>query len=682
MSKRKSIIGPHASISKGILEAIKYSEFIGGNSTQIFLGSNQSTSLKMKTKITEEEITEIKEYIKEKNHHLIIHTVYLLNFCNEPSSSSKIKYAQDNLIFDINLTEKLGGIGCVLHIGYQKDLDLETAYENMADNVMFCCDKTQKTAPNTKIILETPAGKGSQIGTTLPEFAKLWKMFPKKYHKRLGTCVDTAHIFSSGRDIRTSEGVKEYFKEFDELVGLKFLTCFHINDSKAVLNSRKDLHEGLGQGYIFGSDKDGSLLALKEIYSFATKNRIPMILETHSSGFYDAKKDDGKYYQEVSLFREWDNDKSAEKTFKLKDSFPLPPRKTKKKNNTNDKTVKQSKSKKNKNNKGIKLENNDKIIEIFRKFQKFYEIKSDRIRSNAYQKAIYRIKKMDKDITSIEDVKNIDGIGKKMIDKISEILETGNLKSLEEKNVEKVINDYNEKQKSPLEAIHGIGPQQAKKLQKKGIQNINNLRDRVNNADLSDQQRIGLNYHNNLVQMMSREEGIKLKNKISRALKNSKNSKLEGLKVSLAGSLASGKAETKDLDLIITSSDSNTNTKSKLEKSKLLDEIINYLKEKKIIVETLSSGKLKFIGIGKLNSKSVNRHIDIILTNEEMFPFAFLYFTSGVELNKIMRESAKRNGYKLNEFGLFKDNKLVKVKDEKEIFDLIGVDYIPFKNRK
>ena len=83
-----TIIGPHASIGKGILNAIKYAESIQGNTLQIFLGSNQSTSLKMKTKITEEEIEEVRQYLKDNKIILVIHTVYLLNFCNHPEMIS------------------------------------------------------------------------------------------------------------------------------------------------------------------------------------------------------------------------------------------------------------------------------------------------------------------------------------------------------------------------------------------------------------------------------------------------------------------------------------------------------------------------------------------------------------------------------------------------------------------
>ena len=209
----------------------------------------------MKTKITEEEIEEVRQYLKDNKIILLFILFIFLIFVIIPLPVLKLNMPLDNLIFDIELTARLGGIGCVLHLGYRKELDETIAYKNMVNNVKYAIDETNKKKinRNVKIILETPAGKGSQIGTTLEEFARLWNMFPKSYiDKRLGVCVDTAHIFSSGRDISNVAGVKEYFRDFERLIGKKHLTLFHINDSKATCNSRKDLDEGIGDGYIFG----------------------------------------------------------------------------------------------------------------------------------------------------------------------------------------------------------------------------------------------------------------------------------------------------------------------------------------------------------------------------------------------------------------------------------------------
>ena len=493
----KALIGAHASISKGILNSIKYIESIGGNCLQIFLGSNQSTSLKMKTKITDKQINEVRRYLKEKNIILVIHTVYLLNFCNHPPTNKQIKYALDNLIFDLELTGKLGGIGCVLHIGYKKELNENEAYKNMVNNVKYAIDITQKDiqTKKVKIILETPAGKGSQIGTTLEEFTKMWNMFPKSYINsgRLGICVDTAHIFSSGRAINNVKGTKKYLSDFNKLIGKKHIILFHINDSKAVCNSRKDLHEGLGEGYIYGKDKGGTLLALKEIWKYASKNKIPMILETHGGGGINTPKDNGRYEQEIQLFRKWDNGRDAEKSFKLT-NLKIKSKSTKStkstKSNNYSKENKKSSSKQNQQNQNINYKKtkyplnyktysiNKKIVKIFTELADIYDSSCNNIRRNAYQKAVYKLKRYPKKITESNKLLEIDGIGKKMVMKIEEILNTGHLKLLDDFKKDNKIKSINKKLE--LERILGIGRQKAIILKEKyGIQTISQLKKRL-----------------------------------------------------------------------------------------------------------------------------------------------------------------------------------------------------------
>ena len=708
-----TIIGPHASISKGILNAIKYAESIQGNTLQIFLGSNQSTSLKMKTKITEEEIEEVRKYLKDNKIILVIHTVYLLNFCNHPPSSSQIKYALDNLIFDIELTARLGGIGCVLHLGYRKELDETIAYKNMVNNVKYAIDETNKKKinRNVKIILETPAGKGSQIGTTLEEFARLWNMFPKSYiDKRLGICVDTAHIFSSGRDISNVAGVKEYFRDFERLIGKKHLTLFHINDSKATCNSRKDLHEGIGDGYIFGKG-NGSLLALKEIWKYAHKNRIPMVLETHSGGGPNMPKDNGLYQQEVELFRAWEKGLKPEKTFKLNH------KKTLKKtiNKTTKKSTKKSKTKQSPQN-YKKYTNNKRIVKIFTELSDIYDLSSNNIRRNAYQKAIYYIKRHPQEIKNGEDLNHINGIGKKMIQKMNEIISTKNLKLLEElktnlnlnpntKNnqVKRSKQKQNQKQKLELEDVLGIGRKKAEELRDKhNITRVSQLKKKLsqnvkdsskNTIKLTKQQEIGLQLHNQLKKKVSKGEAIKITNKIKKSIsKNLKNllkdsslpSKVK-INIELAGSLSQENniKESKDIDILITVDDIKLNSKEKIEKSSLLPNIIKLLEQDKIISHTITVGGTKFLGICKLDPENgLNRHLDIRLVNKGSYIFAKIYYTSGREFNKIMRSIAKKKGYKLNEWGLFKDDKKIIINSERELFNFLEMDYIELQDRR
>jgi deoxyribonuclease-4 len=295
-----SYIGAHASISGGMLKGIRYVvEELNGTAVQIFLGSSHSAAIKSKSKISNDEIKEIKQYVHENNIFLNVHACYLLNFCKFPPSSSQIQYAVQNLIYDVNLAKEIGALGVVVHIGYQLTLEREEAYKNMVDGIIKVIDKT----PNgSLIILETPAGQGSQIATTIEDFAELYNMFPTKYKKRIGICVDTAHIFSAGAKINTVTGVDEYFSKFEKLIGTQHLVLFHINDSKQPINSRKDQHQGLGYGYIYNKDMGGNIKALEKLTQYAKHNKIPMVLETHGGASASTKeKNEGCFADEIVM---------------------------------------------------------------------------------------------------------------------------------------------------------------------------------------------------------------------------------------------------------------------------------------------------------------------------------------------------------------------------------------------
>jgi len=278
IKKTNISIGCHASIANGILEGIKYVESIGGNALQIFMGSNRSASMKTKHKFNSQlEIDEIRNYILKNNIILIIHTIYLLNFCSYPPISGHNRYMHDNIQYDLKYGQMLGAKCVVLHLGSKVGLQLETAIENLIGNINYIIKHMPK---GIMLSLETSAGGGTQIGWNLEELAIIWKGI--KHNSYVGICIDTAHIFVSGYDISTVEGISDYIKKFDSLIGIKNITNFHINDSKYSLGSKHDEHRGIGQGLIYNTDKGKK--ALKYIKNLCIKNKIPMILETHSAG--------------------------------------------------------------------------------------------------------------------------------------------------------------------------------------------------------------------------------------------------------------------------------------------------------------------------------------------------------------------------------------------------------------
>ena len=296
-----------------------------------FIKSRGVSSLKTKTKLTEIECSEIKRYLNLNEFKLYIHAIYLLNFCSFPHTSKRIEYAQKNLIYDLEWGDKIGASGVVIHFGHQKNLEEDEAYQNMVDNIIYILDETSNKSISTPILLETPAGSGTQISTNVEKFNMFLELLNKRLENikdtekktqirnRIGFCIDTAHIFSSGHDIRTIDGINKYFISFENMLnqnGFKsshkknHLDLIHLNDSKAILNSRRDLHQGIGTGYIYGPlaktndcPNPDYLDVLKELIKISKNKHIPIVLETHSAGCLDCERDNGWYQQEITLLK-------------------------------------------------------------------------------------------------------------------------------------------------------------------------------------------------------------------------------------------------------------------------------------------------------------------------------------------------------------------------------------------
>lgn len=675
-------LGGHCSIANGLLNSIKYIESIGGNALQIFLGSNRSGNLKMKTKIPDEEIKEANAYLKEKDILLVVHAIYLLNFCKYPPTSGAIKYQLDNLIYDMKMVHNIGGLGCVIHLGSRLDLTTEEAYSNMVKNLLYVIKHTP--AP-TKIILETPAGQGSQIATTLEEFAKLYHLIPANKRERIGVCVDTCHIFSAGHDISNPKKMEKYFQDFDQLIGLKNLTVIHLNDSMVELDAHRDRHQNLTRGYIFGKDLGGDYNSLKILTSISTKYKVPLVLETPGDGGPPTKKEletptgVGSYQYELRLIKKFLNT-SDQKKFPQEtvDYVPLYFKYLKDKAKSMPKTVKPNIALLSQDagaHKSAESEPNKTIIEIMSKLEDYYRQLGDVFRSRAYSNALLTLKKFPKKITSSIDVKDEAGIGKAILEKIDEIIKTGTLSFLEELLVPKDVQEKNQ-----LQSVLGFGPVFVKKLNQKKIYNVDDLRKAVveKKIELNEQQRIGLKHHDDLQKMISRKDAHSVVNKVNLIAKKL----YPDIRVVHAGSYPSGKKESKDIDILM--SHPKLKVKDDLNKYQYLEKIIKSLEDKGIIEETLSLGDTKFLGIVKGTPKSnYLKHLDIRMVPEESWIPAYLYFTSGRKFNTMSRMIAKNNGLTLNEWGVF-DNKrkMIPVKEEKDIFTIIGLDFIPMEDRR
>jgi len=234
-----------------------------------------------------------------------------------------------------------------------------------------------------------------------------------------------------------------------------------------------------------------------------------------------------------------------------------------------------------------------------------------------------------------------------------------------------------------LTKIYAIGPSNAKRLYADyNITTINELKSALkkNPTILNNKQKIGLTYHDELQERIPRKEINKYLKKI-----NGICSKISSdIEMSINGSYRRGAATSGDIDILITSKKNGDDT------SKLRGMLIKELKKDGIIIETLAGGKKKFMGIARLETGGTARHVDIIDTSKEQYPYAQLYFTGSGGFNSMMRTHALTQGYSLNEYTLSHkktkkpiETTLIKsklgkdrIEEERDIFDFLEMEYV------
>lgn len=288
--------------------------------------------------------------------------------------------------------------------------------------------------------------------------------------------------------------------------------------------------------------------------------------------------------------------------------------------------------------------------------------------------AIKIIEKYNKNSINDSDLNElikIKGIGKGTIDRIKEILKFGKLSEIKiTKNNKIYLNMIKE-----LEEIYGIGRITAYKLFKEyKIKSIDDLKSKINSGkiDVSDNIKIGLKYLNKLDTQIPRIEIDQFKEYILNILLKI-DLKLFG---TICGSYRRLKETSGDVDLIIVHTDYKK-LNQKIE-TNYIDIFVNFLIKEKIIIESLTKTdvKTKYMGIFKWK-KSKPRRIDIRFIPYESYYSAILYFTGSKDFNKNMRLIANTQNYTLNEYGLYDiNNKIIKVNSEKEIFDILGMEYV------
>lgn len=259
-------IGAHVSISGGVFNAPLNAEEIGAKAFALFTKNQRQWSAKP---LTEEAITKFKENLKKVGispEHILPHDSYLINLGNP--EEEKRRKSIEAFVDEVNRCYQLGLKYLNFHPGsHLRKVSEKECLKIIADSINEILERTKDVI----LVLENTAGQGSNVGYRFEHLAEIIDMVKDK--SRIGVCLDTCHMFAAGYDIRTERSYEKTMKEFDEVVGFKYLKGMHLNDAKSQLGSRVDRHHSIGKGNI-------GLDAFRFIMNDKRLNNIPLILET------------------------------------------------------------------------------------------------------------------------------------------------------------------------------------------------------------------------------------------------------------------------------------------------------------------------------------------------------------------------------------------------------------------
>ncbi|KAK9383593.1 xylose isomerase-like protein [Kockiozyma suomiensis] len=280
----KIFVGAHVSAAKGVFNALTNSNRIGGNALALFVKPQRKW---VAPPLKPEEISNFAKIASELKYdlkkHALPHGSYLINIANLDPEKNKQAYGA--FLEELKRCEQLGIGNYNFHPGSTLGNDRTEALAQLALNI----NRAIKETSFIKIVIENMAGHGNLIGSTFNDLREVIDLIEDK--SRVGICIDTCHTFAAGIDIRTQESYDKMWADFDNIVGLKYLSAIHLNDSKAPLGSNRDLHQNIGVGFL-GLESFRVLMNSKHVED------LPMILETPTG------EDDTVWAREIKLL-EW-----------------------------------------------------------------------------------------------------------------------------------------------------------------------------------------------------------------------------------------------------------------------------------------------------------------------------------------------------------------------------------------
>jgi deoxyribonuclease-4 len=259
------LFGAHLSSAGGVQNAVRLAEQYGCDTLQLFTKAPSQWASKP---IADEEARQFRKWIRKAGIRFpIVHDCYLINLA---SPDERLwRKSVDAFLVEVQRAEQIGASYLVTHPGAHLDAGEEAGIALVAKAL----NEVHERMPDAhvRILLETTAGQGSTLGHRFEHLARILSLTAQA--GRLGICLDTCHVFAAGYALSPEKEYRATMREFDRVIGLKWLKAFHLNDSKKPLGSRVDRHAHIGQGFL-GLEP---FRLLVNDYRFRNK---PMVLET------------------------------------------------------------------------------------------------------------------------------------------------------------------------------------------------------------------------------------------------------------------------------------------------------------------------------------------------------------------------------------------------------------------
>lgn len=261
----EQLLGAHTSISGGVSTSVERAKKLGFNAMQIFSKNNNRWYAKP---LDENEINLFKTSISDSDiKFVVVHDSYLINLCAQ--NQEILAKSRKAFVDEIERCSLLEIPFLNFHPGAHNGTGEETGIKLIAESINMAHERTKNAKVSS--MLEVTAGQGSAIGYKFEHLRKIIDLVEDKH--RMSVCIDTAHVFAAGYDLRDEKKYDEVITLFDDIIGLERLQCFHMNDSKKELGTNVDRHEHIGKGFI-------GLEGFRNIMNDKRLTHIPKILET------------------------------------------------------------------------------------------------------------------------------------------------------------------------------------------------------------------------------------------------------------------------------------------------------------------------------------------------------------------------------------------------------------------